>query len=150
MKLEVGDIIPAFTAHDGDGKHFDSANYIGKKQLVIYFYPMDDTPGCTAQACAFRDQYQDFTDLGAEVIGISQDGAASHQNFSKQHQLPFILLSDEDKKIQELFGLKPNFFGLLRGRSTYVADKNGIIRMIYNSMSASTHINKALESIKEQ
>lgn len=91
MALQVGDSIPHFFAQDTNGTTFDSTNYIGKKPVVIYFYPKDNTPGCTAEACSFRDQYEDFKDLGAEVIGISSDSVASHQKFSKQYRLPFLL-----------------------------------------------------------
>ena len=82
--LQKGDKIPDFKAKDTNGNDFDSASLLGKKPLVIYFYPKDNTPGCTAQACSFRDQYEDFTDLGAEVIGVSSDSVASHQKFAKQ------------------------------------------------------------------
>ncbi|WP_426092211.1 peroxiredoxin [Flavobacterium sp. DSR3-2] len=148
-ELKVGDTIPRFTAKDIDGNDFDSANAVGQKPLVIYFYPKDNTPGCTAQACSFRDQYEDFKDLGAEVIGISSDSVASHQKFSKQFKLPFILLSDSDKKIRKLFGVPAGMFGLLPGRVTYVTDKNGVIQMIFDSVLATKHISKALETIKK-
>ena len=148
-ELKVGDTIPRFTAKDTDGNDFDSINIVGHKPLVIYFYPKDNTPGCTAQACSFRDQYEDFKDLGAEVIGISSDSVASHQKFSKQFKLPFILLSDSDKKIRKLFGVPAGMFGLIPGRVTYVTDKNGVIQMIFDSVLATKHISKALESIKK-
>lgn len=122
---------------------------LGKKPLVIYFYPKDNTPGCTAEACSFRDQYEDFKDLGAEVIGISSDSVSSHQQFSEQYKLPFILLSDNDKKIKTLFGVPSGLFGLLPGRVTYVTDKNGVIQMIFDSMLATKHIPKALQAIKK-
>ncbi|WP_310554537.1 peroxiredoxin [Flavobacterium sp.] len=149
MALKVGDIIPNFVSNDGNGNIFDVANYVGKKPLVIYFYPMDNTPGCTAQACSFRDQYQDFTDLGAEVIGISSDSEKSHEKFASKYKLPFILLSDNDKKIRKLFGVSAGLFGLMPGRVTYVADKNGKIVLIFDSMMATKHIPKALEAIKK-
>ena len=148
-ELKVGDTIPHFTAKDTNGNDFDSANVVGHKPLVIYFYPKDNTPGCTAQACSFRDQYEDFKDLGAEVIGISSDSVASHQKFSKQFKLPFILLSDSDKKIRKLFGVPAGMFGLLPGRVTYITDKNGVIQMIFDSVLATKHISKALETIKK-
>lgn len=147
--LKIGDKIADFKAKDSNGNDFDSQKIVGQKPLVIYFYPKDNTPGCTAEACSFRDQYEDFKDLGAEVIGVSSDSVASHQKFTKQYKLPFILLSDSDKKIRTLFGVKPNLFGLLPGRVTYVVDKNGIIQMIFDSMMASKHIPKALEAIKK-
>ena len=147
MALQVGDKISNFTAKDNDGNVFDSASIVGKKPVVFYFYPKDNTPGCTAQACSFRDQYEDFKDLGAEVIGISSDSIASHEKFIQRYKLPFILISDSDKKIRNLFGVKANLFGLLPGRVTYVADKNGIIQLVFDSMMASNHIPKALEIV---
>ncbi|MDP3679697.1 MAG: peroxiredoxin [Flavobacterium sp.] len=149
MGLKVGDIIPNFKAKDANGNDFDSQNIVGKKPLVIYFYPKDNTPGCTAEACSFRDQYEDFKDLGAEVIGISSDSVSSHQQFSEQYKLPFILLSDNDKKIKTLFGVPSGLFGLLPGRVTYVTDKNGVIQMIFDSVLATKHIAKALQAIKK-
>ncbi|WP_396170744.1 peroxiredoxin [Flavobacterium sp.] len=149
MALQIGDKIPNFTAIDSSGNYFDSSAIVGIRPVVLYFYPKDNTPGCTAQACSFRDQYEDFKDLGAEVIGISGDSAASHEKFIQKYNLPFILLSDSDKKIRNLFGVKTNLFGLLPGRVTYVADKNGIIQLIFDSMNASNHIPKALAIVKK-
>lgn len=149
MALQPGDKIPDFSTKDNNGNDFDSTSIVGKKPVVFYFYPKDNTPGCTAQACSFRDQYEDFKDLGAEVVGISSDSIASHEKFVQQYKLPFILLSDNDKKIRKLFGVKPDLFGLIPGRVTYVADKNGIIQLIFDSMNATNHIPKALETIKK-
>jgi peroxiredoxin Q/BCP len=149
MGLKVGDTIPNFKAKDANGNDFDSQNIVGKKPLVIYFYPKDNTPGCTTEACSFRDQYEDFTALGAEVIGISSDSVSSHQQFSTQFKLPFILLSDNDKKIKNLFGVPSGLFGLLPGRVTYVTDKNGVIQMIFDSILAAKHIPKALLAIQK-
>ena len=149
MTLQVGDKIPNFEAKDSNGNDFDSASIIGKKPVVFYFYPKDNTPGCTAQACSFRDQYEDFKDLGAEVIGISSDSVQSHEKFAKRYKLPFLLLSDNDRKLRKLFGVKTNLFGLLPGRVTYVADKNGIIQLVFDSLVATSHIPKALKIIKK-
>jgi peroxiredoxin Q/BCP len=149
MALEVGDKIPNFSAKDSYGNDFESNSIIGKKPVVLYFYPKDNTPGCTAQACSFRDQYEDFKDLGADVIGISSDSESSHQKFTKQYNLPFMLLSDSDKKLRNLFGVKTNLFGLLPGRVTYVIDKNGIIKLIFDSLVSTNHIPKALDIIKK-
>jgi thioredoxin-dependent peroxiredoxin len=150
MAIELGDVMPHFTAVDTHGNTFDSRDYVGKKPLVIYFYPKDNTPGCTAQACSFRDQYQDFTDLGAEVIGISSDSVDSHDTFAKRHRLPFILLSDTDKKIRKLFGVPAGLLGILPGRVTYVVDKEGKVILVFdNSINATKHIPKALEAIKK-
>lgn len=149
-ELKTGDNLPNFTALDTNGKSFESQSIIGKQPVVIYFYPKDDTPGCTAQACSFRDQYEDFKNLGAEVIGISSDTIESHQKFAKRYKLPFILLSDSDKKIRKLFGVPTDLFGLLPGRVTYVIDKNGIVQLVFNSMSSKIHITKALAILKKQ
>lgn len=149
MAIAVGDVVPHFSAIDAQGTLFDSTSVVGKKPVVLYFYPKDNTPGCTAEACSFRDQYEDFLDLGAEVIGISSDGLASHQKFTAQYQLPFLLLSDTDKKIRKLFGVPTAFLGLLPGRVTYVIDAKGVVQMVFNSMLVGQHIPKALEAVKK-
>ena len=148
-ELKIGDVLPNFSAIDTNGNTFHSETIIGKQPAVIYFYPKDDTPGCTAQACSFRDQYEDFKNLGAEVIGISSDTIESHQKFAKRYKLPFLLLSDSDKKIRKLFGVPSDLFGLLPGRVTYVIDKNGIIQLVFNAMSSKIHITKALAILKK-
>jgi peroxiredoxin Q/BCP len=148
MALQVGDLIPSFSATDTNGKLFESESIIGKKPVVLYFYPKDNTRVCTEQACSFRDQYEDFKALGAEVIGISGDSLKSHQNFASRYKLPFILLSDSDKKLRRLFGVQNDLLGLIPGRVTYVADKDGIVQLIFNSMSGKIHIEKALEILK--
>jgi peroxiredoxin Q/BCP len=147
MALKIGDKIPSFTSIDSKEHSFDIAKYIGKP-LVIYFYPKDDTPGCTIQACTFRDKYEDFKALGAEVIGISNDSLKSHQKFASRYKLPFILLSDFDKKIRTQFGVPNDFLGLIPGRATYVIDKKGVVQLIFDSTSAKIHIEKALEILK--
>ncbi|MBL7885157.1 MAG: peroxiredoxin [Flavobacterium sp.] len=149
MALKVGDTLPNFTAKDSNGNIFNSQDFIGKQPLVIYFYPKDDTPGCTVQACSFRDHYQEFKDLGAEVIGISSDSVQSHVRFKSRFNLPFILLSDNDRKLRKLFGVANNFL-VLPGRETFVVDGNGTILMVFNSMSAKIHITKALEILKKE
>lgn len=148
MTLKVGDKVPEFTAKDQHGNLFNSGDVIGKKGVVLYFYPKDDTPGCTAQACSFRDQYEDFLLLNAEVIGVSGDNEKSHQKFAQKYRLPFTLLSDSKKELRKLFGVPTNLLGLLPGRVTYVIDQNGIIRMIFDHMMAQKHLPKALEQIK--
>ncbi|AWG21493.1 peroxiredoxin [Flavobacterium faecale] len=149
MILKVGDKVPAFKAKDANGKVFNSEDKIGKGWVIIYFYPKDNTAICTAQACSFRDAYQDFQDLNAEIIGISSDSVLSHQEFSNTYKLPFILLSDQDNKIKEQFGVSSQFFGLLSNRITFVVDQNGQVQVVYNSVFAKGHINKALQTIKE-
>ena len=149
MTLQLGDKVPDFAAIDTNGNLFDSNQVIGRKAAVIYFYPKDNTKVCTEQACSFRDQYEDFKALGAEVIGISGDSLKSHVEFASKHHLPFILLSDFDKKIRKAFGVPNDYLGLIPGRATYVADKNGIIQLIFDSTSGKIHIDKALEILKK-
>ena len=149
MALQLGDAVPHFTSQTADGSLFDSNEFVGKKPLVIYFYPKDNTRVCTIQACSFRDQYEDFKAFGAEVIGISSDGSHAHQKFAKQHQLPFILLSDSGKQLRKLFGVPNDLLGLIPGRVTYVIDKEGFVQLIFDSMSGPIHIQKALECIQK-
>ena len=149
MALQKGDVVPNFTSIDTKGNPFDSTSIVGKKPVVIYFYPKDNTPGCTAQACSFRDQYEDFLDMGAEVIGVSGDDQDSHQKFTSKYRLPFLLLSDSNKKIRKLFGVPTSLFGMLPGRVTYVIDTNGVIQFVFNSMLAGQHIPKALSAVKK-
>ena len=115
----------------------------------MYFYPKDDTPGCTAEACAFRDSYEVFKEAGAEVIGVSDDSSASHQKFATKYRLPFILVSDTGKQLRKLYGV-PSTLGLLPGRVTYVIDKNGIVRHIFNSQfNFKGHIEEAMKTLRE-
>jgi peroxiredoxin Q/BCP len=148
MALKVGDKLPDFSAKDTNGKVFNSTDYIGKQSLVIYFYPKDETKVCTQQACSFRDSYQEFKDLGAEVIGISSDTVQSHIQFKSKFNLPFILLSDNTKKLRKLFGVENDFL-IIPGRQTFVVDKNGFVIMVFNSMSGTIHIEKALKVLKK-
>lgn len=146
--LKVGDKLPNFGAKDQNGNDFYIESVLGKKVLVIYFYPKDDTPGCTKQACFLRDQYEDFKEVGAEVIGISGDSVPAHRKFASKYDLPFVLLSDGDKSLRKLFGVKANLLGLLPGRVTYVVDKNGIIQMVFDDMNATNHLEKTVEKVK--
>jgi peroxiredoxin Q/BCP len=117
--------------------------------VVLYFYPKDDTPGCTAQACSFRDQYEDFKDLGAEVVGISSDSVKSHQKFTAKHNLPFVLLADEKAEVRKLYEVPRALLGLLPGRVTYVIDKNGVVQYIFNSLSGAVdHVSKTKEVLQ--
>ena len=149
MKLEVGDKIPSFTLTDREGNLFSSQQIVGKKVLVIYFYPKNFTPGCTKEACSFRDNYKQFKELGAEVIGISSDSVESHQKFTQKYDLPYILLSDPTEDIRQEFGVKGHLFRLIPGRETFVVDKQGEVRFKFNSLSATHHMEKALETVKK-
>ena len=147
-KLKVGDNLPSFSLKDQNGETFSIDKLIGNQSIIIYFYPKDETSVCTAQACLFRDNYQDFKDVGCEVIGISTDGEKSHKNFSVHHNLPFILLSDPQKEVRKLFDVPKDIFGLLPGRYTYVINKEGKIILIFNSaFSANKHIEAAKKAL---
>ncbi len=148
--LKVGDIIPAFTLKDQNGNDFNIDLYRGKQPLVIYFYPKDDTPGCTKEACAFRDAYESFNDMGVKVIGISSDSVRSHKNFTEKYRLPFTLLSDPGQKVRQMFGVSGDMLGMIPGRTTYIIDKNGMIVYVFNSQfKAAKHISVALEQLKK-
>jgi peroxiredoxin Q/BCP len=149
MSIQIGDQLPHFSSVKQDGTDFDSHS-IQHKPVVIYFYPKDNTPGCTTQACSFRDAYQDFQDLGAEVIGVSGDSVRSHQGFQQKYKLPFILLSDENRKLRKLFGVPTALFGLIPGRVTYVFNSKGVCIYIFDSLNAKNHIAKALIALQKQ
>jgi peroxiredoxin Q/BCP len=149
-EIKIGSTIPSFTLPDQDGNLFDINSVIGKKNLVIYFYPKDDSPGCTAEACSFRDQFEVFKEADAVIIGISGQSVESHKEFAEKHRLSFTLLSDEGNKIRKQFGVPANFMGLLPGRVTYIADKTGKVIFIFNSQTKATeHVDEALRILKE-
>lgn len=149
MALQIGDSAPPFELKNQEGLPVNISDLLGSKALVIYFYPKNFTPGCTAQACSFRDQYQDFKDAGALVLGISTDNVASHKRFQQKHKLPFDTLSDPRGKVRKKYGVKSELLGLLPGRETFVISKKGIIEMRFNSMLAAKHIPKALKIVRE-
>ena len=141
--LQIGQPAPDFTLKTTSGHMFRLANQRGR-HVVLYFYPKDDTPGCTAEACSFRDQYEEFKDLGAEVVGVSSDSELSHQKFAQKHRLPFELLADADGRVRKLYEVPRALLGLLPGRVTFVIDKDGIIQYIFNSLSGATdHVRTA-------
>ncbi len=149
MATKVGDRIPAFKLKNQNGSEVYSASLIGDKNLVIYFYPKDDTPGCTKESCSFRDAYEDFLELDAEVIGVSSDDEKSHKKFAEKHKLPFDLLADSKKTVRKAFGVPGNLFGLIPGRVTYIIDKQGIVRSIFNSQTDPVgHIAEAKKVLK--
>jgi peroxiredoxin Q/BCP len=146
--LAPGAQAPDFTLNDQDGRPVSLASFRRQKNVVVYFYPKDDTPGCTKESCAFRDQFTAFSDAGAEVIGISSDSEASHKAFADKYRLPFRLLSDRGGKVRSAFKV-PATFGLLPGRVSFVIDKSGVIRHAFNSqMNATQHVDEALKVIE--
>ncbi|MGE0607165.1 MAG: peroxiredoxin [Pirellulales bacterium] len=147
-KIGVGDKAPDFTTETHTGQTVCLADYLGKQAVVVYFYPADETPGCTTEACAFRDAYADFVDAGAAVIGISGDTLDSHRKFAANRRLPFLLVSDRDGALRSAFGV-PKTLGLLPGRVTYVIDRQGIVRHIFSSqLNAGQHVTEALQIVR--
>jgi peroxiredoxin Q/BCP len=149
-KTEVGSPVPVFSLPDQNGRLFSLNSVIGKKNLVIYFYPKDDSPGCTKEACSFRDSFEIFNEADAVIIGISGQSVDSHKRFAEKYRLSFTLLSDEGDKVRKLFGVPVNFLGLIPGRVTYIADKTGKVVYIFNSQTqAEKHVEEALRILKE-
>lgn len=149
MAIQVGDTAPDFTLSAQDGSTVTLSNFMGDKAVVLYFYPKDDTPGCTAESCEFRDQYEVFKNAGAEVIGVSGDSNESHQKFASKYNLPFILLSDKDNKVRKQYGAS-TAFGLIPGRVTYVIDKEGVVQYVFDSMlNFKGHVDAALKTLQQ-
>lgn len=147
--LKVGARAPEFALSDQHGQTVRLGDALGQKAVVVYFYPKDDTPGCTKESCSFRDQYAEFSAVGAVVLGISADSPASHKAFAEKYRLPFSLLSDPDGVVRRAYGV-PSTFGLLPGRVTYVIDKQGIIRHAFNSqLNPTKHVEEALSVLKK-
>jgi peroxiredoxin Q/BCP len=147
--LKPGNQAPELVLEDQEGRMFRLSSLRGKSCAVVYFYPKDETPVCTAEACGFRDHFTEFQALGAVVIGISRDGMTSHRLFAERHQLPFLLLSDPKDQAFTAFGLK-QFLGL-RQRATFVVDERGIIRASISSwLNAAKHVRNALEALSAQ
>ena len=145
--IKIGDKAPSFQATLQDGSTFDSASLLSRKSLVLFFYPKDNTPVCTQQACAFRDAYAQFVNADVEVVGVSSDSTESHQRFAARHSLPFPIISDSRGALRRLFGV-PRALGIFPGRVTYVIDKEGVVRMAYNAtLAAEPHVRKALEIV---
>jgi peroxiredoxin Q/BCP len=139
-----------FELQDQDGNLFKIEDVVGKKNLVIYFYPKDDTPGCTKEACTFRDSYEVFEQEDAMVIGISGDSVESHKEFARKYNLNFTLLSDKENKVRNLFGVPKSFLGLIQGRVTYVVNKQGVVVLMFDSqLQAEKHVEEALKILKK-
>lgn len=149
MPVKVGDTAPDFTLPAQNGATVSLRYFRGKQAVVLYFYPKDDTPGCTAESCAFRDQYEVFKTSGAEVIGVSGDSSESHQKFAAKHNLPFTLLSDKDNQVRKQYGAT-TAFGLIPGRVTYVIDQQGVVQYVFDSMlNFKGHVEEALKTLQQ-
>ena len=147
--ISVGATAPDFTKTTQNGDTITLSQFQGDKAVVLYFYPKDETPGCTAEACTFRDNFEDFVEAGAVVIGVSQDSEKSHQSFAEHHQLPFLLVSDRDKTLQKAYGV-PKTMGLLPGRVTFVIDRSGAVQHVFNSqLNAKKHVREALDVVRQ-
>jgi thioredoxin-dependent peroxiredoxin len=149
MAVKVGDSAPDFTLKSNKGKSVKLQSLYKRKPVVLYFYPKDNTPGCTKEACGFRDSYEVFKKLGAEVVGISSDSVDSHKAFAASNNLPFQLLSDEDDRVRKLYGV-PSTLGILPGRVTYIIDQKGIVQKIFKSqLNVDGHIKTALKTLEK-
>ncbi len=147
--VKVGDQAPAFALPGAGETTVSLSDYQGKSAVVLYFYPKDNTSGCTAEACGFRDSYEVFQQAGAEVIGVSSDSEESHQQFAAKNHLPFLLLSDKKGALRKLYGVSTTL-GILPGRVTYVIDKDGVVRHVFSDqLNATKHINEALKVVEE-
>ncbi len=147
--IKKGDIIVDFKLKDQNGIERTNTEFLGKK-LVLFFYPKDESYGCTKEACAFRDAYADFKDYDCEVIGISQGDVDSKSSFVQRNKLNFILLADEGNNLRTAFGIKPDLFGLVPGRVTFIVDREGIVQDVFNSqLNFAKHVQNALEVIKK-
>jgi len=145
--IQVGDPAPEVLFNLADGRQVNLSQLRGDRGMVLFFYPKDNTPVCTKQACSFRDAYQQFVAAGVEVVGISSDSATSHQQFAGRHQLPFPLASDRDGALRKAFGV-PKTLGIFPGRVTYLIDPQGIVQMVFSAQLASDeHVQRALEAI---
>jgi peroxiredoxin Q/BCP len=148
MTLDAGDKAPNFTLPKANGETFTLADALGRRTVVLFFYPKDDTPGCTVEACTFRDNYEAFAEAGADVVGISSDSAASHDGFASKHRLPMTLLTDAEGKVRALYGVKATL-GFMPGRATFVIDKAGTIAHVFVSqLRVKSHVEKALAVVK--
>ncbi len=146
-RVRVGDLAPGFTLSNQSDAEVSLEEYLGKADIVLYFYPKSNTGICTEEACAFRDSYEVFKHAGAEIIGVSSDSVESHQQFARDNRLPFSLLSDVDGVIRKRYGV-PTAFGL-PGRVTYVIDRQGVVRRIFFSQYTSKkHVDVAIETLQ--
>jgi peroxiredoxin Q/BCP len=151
--LEVGDKAPAFTLADQDGKKVSLKSLLGNGPLVLYFYPKDNTPGCTKEACSFRDDYSAFKKAGAQIVGVSADSAAAHTKFRTKYDLPFPLLADEQKEVVQSYGVwkdKVLYGKKFKGieRTTFVIDKKGVIRAVFPKVKVDGHSGAVLQAVK--
>ena len=149
MAIKVGDMAPEFELKDQNGVIFNLVKHIGNENILVYFYPKDETPGCTKEACTFRDNIEQFKGLNCKVVGISRDSQANHKSFAEHHNLPFTLLSDPKNKVRKLFGVKAAIPGVLPGRKTYLINKKGMVSHISEyQFKPLLHVQEALKALE--
>jgi len=153
--VKVGDKAPEFSLPTIGGKTISLSDYAGKQSVVLYFYPKDNTPGCTKEACYFRDLQAEFAEAGAVILGVSTDSVASHEKFAAKHNLPFPLLADVDKKVTTQYGVfkEKSMYGktfLGVERTTLLIDKSGVIRRIWPKVSVEGHADEVLEALRAE
>ena len=146
--IAAGDKAPGFELVESAGTAIKLEDLLAKGPVVVFFYPKDDSPGCTREACSFRDSYDAFQDAGASVVGISSDSEASHRKFRDKHGFPFLLLSDPGGRVRKAFGV-PKTLGILDGRSTYIIDRNGVVRYAFHSqIQVNKHVDEAISAVR--
>jgi len=148
IKVKVGETAPHFTAPATDGSKLSLSDLTSKKHVILYFYPKDDTPGCTKEACSFRDNLQTIKELGAEIIGVSVDDVPSHRRFTEKYKLPFTLVSDEDKRISTAYGVLKEP-GTYTNRVTFLIAKGGKVAKIFPKVDVSKHTEEVVLALKE-
>ena len=148
MPLKPGDTAPDFTLPDQRGTPVSLGAFKGRRTVVLYFYPKDETRGCTAEACRFRDDFEVFQEAGAEVIGVSSDSVQSHAEFAANHRLPFTLLADEDGAVRKRYGVERQLL-VVPGRTTFIIDRQGVIRHVFSQLfDATKHVDEALSVVR--
>jgi len=148
IKVKAGDQAPDFEGPTSDGSRLGLKDFAGKKNVVLYFYPKDDTPGCTREACSFRDNLQPIRNMGAEIVGVSLDSIQSHDSFAKKYSLPFPLISDKDKRVATAYGVLRDI-GLSTNRVTFIIDKKGKVAKIFPKVDVSKHTEEVVAALKE-
>ncbi len=147
MALKVGDKAPDFEATTDEQKTIRLSDVLKEKEVILYFYPKDETPGCKAEACSFRDEWEGIRDMGAEILGVSSDSVESHQKFKEHHKLQFTLLSDPDRELRVKYDVKGS---ILPPRTTFVISKEGNIVHVFNSqLNARAHVTEAISALKK-
>jgi thioredoxin-dependent peroxiredoxin len=147
-KVKAGDPAPDFEGPTSDGSRLGLKDFVGKKNVVLYFYPKDDTPGCTKEACSFRDNLQPIRDMGAEIIGVSLDSIQSHSKFASKYGLSFPLISDKEKRIANAYGVLKDT-GTSTNRVTFIIDKTGKVAKVFPKVDVTKHTEEVVSALKE-